>query len=61
MPYTFQGKEMYIYVVHYVARFVVLTAVKIQLVVFWVVTPCNVVARYRRFRGLPEDGDSMEF
>jgi len=52
---------MYIYVVHYVARFVVLTAVKIQLVVFWVVTPCNVVARYRRFRGLPEDGDSMEF
>jgi len=33
------------------AAFEVFTAVKIQVEVFWVVTPCSVVVGYRRFRG----------
>jgi hypothetical protein len=33
-----------------VARFEVFTAMKIQVVVFWVVSPCNVVG-YQRFGG----------
>jgi len=32
--------------------FVVFRAVKIQVVVFWVVTPCSVVVGYPRFGGL---------
>jgi hypothetical protein len=35
----------------YYARYEVFTAVKIQVDVFWVVTPCSVVVGYRRFRG----------
>jgi fatty-acid desaturase len=31
------------------ARFEVLTAVKIQVEILWVVTPCNVVVGYQRF------------
>jgi hypothetical protein len=33
------------------AMFEVFTAVKIQIEVFWVVTPCSVVLGYRRFGG----------
>jgi hypothetical protein len=33
-------------------RFLVPTAVKIHVVVFWVVAPCNVVVGYQRFGGL---------
>jgi hypothetical protein len=32
-------------------RSVVLTAVKMSMLVFWVVTPCGLVGRYQRFRG----------
>jgi hypothetical protein len=32
-------------------RFNILTAVKISMLVFWVVTPCGLVGRYHRFRG----------
>jgi hypothetical protein len=54
---------------HY-ARFEVFTVVKIEVEVFWVVTPCSAVAGYQHFRGPcclllqdevtdPEDGSSM--
>jgi hypothetical protein len=33
------------------ARFEVFTAVKIQVQVYWVLTPCSVVVGYRRFGG----------
>jgi len=33
-------------------------AAKIQVEVFWVVTPCSVVVGYRRFGDHPEDGGS---
>jgi hypothetical protein len=32
-------------------RFGVITAVKMSLMVFWAVTPCGIVDRYRRFGG----------
>jgi len=32
-------------------RFEVITAVKIQIKVFWVVTPCSVAVRYQYFIG----------
>jgi hypothetical protein len=32
------------------AKFDVFTAMKMQVAVFWVVTPCSVVVGYRRFR-----------
>jgi len=32
-------------------RFELFTPLKIQVVVFWVLTPCSVVAGYQRFRG----------
>jgi len=35
-----------------VARFVILTVIKIQVVVLWVITPCSAVVGYRRFVGL---------
>jgi hypothetical protein len=44
-------------------RFEVFTAVKIQVEVFWIVTPCRFVVGYQHFRGIrrlrlhPEDGD----
>jgi hypothetical protein len=47
-----------------VARFGVLTPVKIQVGVFWIVTVCSVMVGYQRFRGLgclllyPENGGS---
>jgi hypothetical protein len=46
-------------------RFEVLTAVKMQIFVFLVETPCGFVGRYQRFGGTyyiylnPEDGGSM--
>jgi hypothetical protein len=42
-------------------RFEVLTAVKISIMVFWVVTPCGLAGTYHRFGGTycPEDGCSM--
>jgi hypothetical protein len=43
--------------------FEVFTALKIQIASFWVVTPCSVVVRYRRFRGpcfLHLQGGSMD-
>jgi hypothetical protein len=30
-------------------RFEILTAVKMSMLVFWVVTPCELVERYKRF------------
>jgi hypothetical protein len=30
-------------------RFEVLTAVKMLMLVFWIVTPCGLVGRYQRF------------
>jgi hypothetical protein len=36
-------------------RFETLTAVKMSILVFWVVTPCGLVDRYQRFG----DGGSM--
>jgi hypothetical protein len=48
------------------ARFEVFTAVKVQVEVFWVVTPYSVVIGYHRFRGQcclhihPEDGGSID-
>jgi hypothetical protein len=33
--------------VHHCMRFKVLTAVKISVLVFWVVTPCGLVVRYQ--------------
>jgi hypothetical protein len=47
-------------------RFEVLTAVKIQVEIFWVMTLCSVVVEYECFRGpyclylQGEDGDSMD-
>jgi hypothetical protein len=41
-----------------------LKAMMILVEVFWVLAPCIVVVRYRRFRGPvihPEDGGIMEF
>jgi hypothetical protein len=35
----------------------VLMAVKMSMLVFWVVTPCELAGRYQHFR--KEDGDSM--
>jgi hypothetical protein len=35
------------YIFH--VRFEVLTAVKMSMLVFWVVTPCGLVRRYQRF------------
>jgi hypothetical protein len=35
----------------YIARFEYLTAMKIHVVVFWIVTPCNDVAGYQCFIG----------
>jgi hypothetical protein len=32
-------------------RFEVLTAVKMLMLVFWIVTPCGLVGRYQRFGG----------
>jgi hypothetical protein len=32
-------------------RYEVLTAVKMQIEVFWVVTPCDIVVGYQRFEG----------
>jgi len=34
----------------------------LKVKVFWVVTPCNVVVGYHRFRGpcYPENGDNMD-
>jgi len=48
-----------------VARFEVFMAVKIQVEVVWVVTPCSVMVGYRRFGGPwclhpPEDRGSMD-
>jgi hypothetical protein len=40
-----------------VIRFVVLAVVKMSMVVFWVVTLCEVGGGYRRFG--PEDGDRI--
>jgi len=34
-----------------VVKFEVVTAMQIQVAVFWVVTPCNDVAGYQRFEG----------
>jgi hypothetical protein len=42
-------------------RYKVLTAVNMVMVVFWVVTACGLVCRYRRFGATyfnPEDGGS---
>jgi hypothetical protein len=33
-----------------IMRFEVLTAVKMSMLVFWVVTPCGLVGRFQRFR-----------
>jgi hypothetical protein len=38
-----------------IMKFKFLTAVKMSMLVFWVVTPFELVGRYQRFRG-PEDG-----
>jgi hypothetical protein len=44
-------------------RFELLSAVKMLMLVFWVVTPCGLVRRYHRFGGTytsgPEDGGRM--
>jgi hypothetical protein len=48
------------------SSFEAFTAVKFQVKVFWVVTPCSVVIGCQRFRGPyslnlhPEDGGSMD-
>jgi hypothetical protein len=42
--------------------FEILTAVKMSIFVFWVLTPCGLVGRYHRFGGThfnPEDGGSV--
>jgi hypothetical protein len=42
-------------------RYEVLTAMKMSMFVFWVVTPCGLVSRFQRFGEThfsPEDGDS---
>jgi hypothetical protein len=49
----------------YIRKFEVFMAAKIQVEVFWVVTPCSVVVGYQRFRGpcclhLLVNGDSLE-
>jgi hypothetical protein len=36
---------------YYIDRFEVLTAVKMLIVVFWVVTPCSLVGGYQRLGG----------
>jgi hypothetical protein len=36
------------------ARFEVFMTVKIQVEVFWAVTPCSVTVRYQCFRGPPK-------
>jgi hypothetical protein len=41
------------------AKFEVFTAVRFQVMVFWVVTPCIDVLRYLHLHG--EDGGSMVF
>jgi hypothetical protein len=46
-------------------RFEVIRAVKIQIEVVWVLTPCSVMVGYKRFSGAcclylhPEDGGSI--
>jgi hypothetical protein len=47
-------------------RFEVLTAVKMSMLVFWVVMPCGLVGKYQRFGGTyclhlfsPEDGGTI--
>jgi hypothetical protein len=45
----------------YLVRDFVLTGVKIQVSVLWVVTPCNDVEGYHRFGSVhPEDGGSID-
>jgi len=48
-----------------IVRFEAFTAVKIQVEVFWVVTPCNVMSGFQCCRGScylhPENGDSTDF
>jgi hypothetical protein len=43
--------------------FGVLIAVKVLMLVFWVITPCGLVGRYHHFAGTycPEDGGCMLF
>lgn len=43
--------------INVVIRFVIHRVVKMFMVVFWVVTPCELVGRYKRFRD--EDGVSV--
>jgi len=42
---------MYLRIKTYTARYEIFTAMKIQVMVFWVVTMYSVVARFLHFRG----------
>jgi hypothetical protein len=52
--------------IHFV-RFEVFIAVRMMMMFFWVLVPCRLISRYKRFgetyclhlQGCPEDGDRM--